>query len=340
MDILLTAPPGIEEISAAEIKRKLNIAPLIRPFSLKGYIMLNSLSEKRTKDLFSLRSIHNIFIFIQCKKFHSIDLKKIYQMVKKVDLSEYVEEKKTFRVTSKRIGTHPFTSIDIQRIAGKAIQENTNLKVDLKNFDIEFEVDVIENSCWIGVKLTKQALSKRAYKIAHHPAELNAAIAYAMVSQISIGRRFLDPMTGSGTIPIERFFFVKENNEEEEIIGADKSKKYINIAEKNAVSAKAKVSFFQLPINKMSLLGKFDAIAVDPPYGRRYKMKNLKTLYRDLIKHSFNALDENGVIVIITLQISLTKSLLKQFGFTITKTYRVEHGGLFPAIFYACKNFK
>jgi thiamine biosynthesis protein ThiI len=60
---------------------------------------------------------------------------------------------KSFAVRARRTGSHPYTSIDVARIAGDAIRERTNAKVELDNPDIEIGIEVRENRAFVYTSL-------------------------------------------------------------------------------------------------------------------------------------------------------------------------------------------
>jgi len=332
MKYFLTCPPGFEDVAAEEVLEKLKVCAVQRPYSFKGHLLL----EDDQLDVLSLRSIYNAYIFLAEFKFSNLE--DLGKKLAKVDLGEFARGK--FRVTSRRIGEHPFTSLDVQAKAGKVIQQKYGLKVDLKNFDVEFEVDVIGNKFWIGVKLNMENLGFRPYKIFHHPAELGAPIAYCMIRKIPIKRNFLDAMTGSGTLAIERWFYTREKHKKENILAIDHSANFIQRATKNAQAAGAQISFKKYDATKLDKLGTFDAIVANPPYGRRFRQAKLNTLYEGLFKAVQSGLEKDGIFCLITMKISLVKKLISKYNFKILDFRRVEHGGLIPAVFYLQKPFK
>jgi len=329
MKYFLTCPPGFEDVAAKEVEEKFGLQVQQKPFGFNGHLLV----EGDRLDVFSLRSIYNAYLYLGQFSFESLD--DLACKLAELDLSEFAHGK--FRVTSRRIGEHPFTSLDIQAKAGDVIRRKYNLTVDLKNFDVEFEVDVIENRFWVGVKLNKESLAKRPYKVVHHPAELGAPIAYCMIRKIPIKECFLDAMTGSGTLAIERWFFVQEKGAQEQILAIDRNPKFVEFAKQNAAAAMAQIELKQYNAARLYELGQFDAIVANPPYGRRLRGQSLKNLYESLFAAVSRALNRDGIFALITLRIALARKLAAKYDFNILDFRRVEHGGLFPGVFYFTK---
>lgn len=342
MLILLTTSRGIEDIVEKEIEEKIgafkNRKDLV---DIPGRLLVE-LSEESVSKLFTLRSVYHIVRFITSFKIESSGegLRTIYNTLKSLDLSDVVRGKKKFRVTSERSGNHEFTSIDIQRVAGQAIVESYELKVDLKNFDLEFIVDVTNDKCIVGSRLTRESLHKRGYRIFNHPAALKPVLAYAMVRLTNVreDETLVDPMCGGGTIPIEAAY---SYNGKIKIYGFDKVLKYVLGAKLNAEKAgvSSHIVFEKLDCALLSKrLSSIDAIVTNPPYGVRMTPRTgIEKLYGTLVSEAYKTLNNDGKFVVITLKFGLMKRILKNVGFTISEERVTTHGGLHPHIIVAKK---
>jgi len=126
------------------------------------------------------------------KSYHDID-----PLVAGVGLS--------FRVTAQRSGSkHKFTSMQAAHYFGGAVNDHFNWKVDMKNFDIEVVLHLMEGSLSVGIQLTLDNQSHR--NIRHFgPTTLKANIAYSLLrfANIQTGDMVCDPMCGSGAISVE-----------------------------------------------------------------------------------------------------------------------------------------
>ncbi|MGB9805176.1 MAG: THUMP domain-containing protein [Thermoproteota archaeon] len=342
MLIILTTSRGIEDIVEREIEEKVGAFKNRKDLmNIPGRVLVE-LNKESVSKLFTLRSVFHIVRFITSFEIENSKegLRTIYNTLRSIDLSDVIEEKKKFRVTSERSGNHEFTSLDIQRVAGQAIVDSYGLKVDLENFDLEFTVDVINDKCIVGSRLTKESLHKRGYRIFNHPAALKPVLAYAMVrlADVEEGETLVDPMCGGGTIPIEAAY---SYNGKIKIYGFDKVLKYVLGAKMNAEKAgvNSYIVFEKLDCALLSKrLSSIDAIVTNPPYGVRMTPRTgVGRLYRTLASEAYKTLNSNGKFIVITLKSGLMKKILKNLGFTISEERITTHGGLHPHIIVAKK---
>ncbi|XP_039267978.1 tRNA (guanine(6)-N(2))-methyltransferase THUMP3-like [Styela clava] len=110
-----------------------------------------------------------------------------------------------YRVTTNRVGKkQPVTSPEASYRFGGEIQDITDWQVDLSNYNLEIMLCLGESSLEVAVALTLQSLHRR--NITHFGATtLRATTAYCMLRMCNIqtGELVVDPMCGSGAIPVE-----------------------------------------------------------------------------------------------------------------------------------------
>lgn len=112
-----------------------------------------------------------------------------------------------------RVGTHPFTSLDVAKAVGEGViarfREATGERprVDLNAPDVTVHAQVHDAHAYVGIDTTGDALHRRGYRVYQHRAPLAGPLASALVA-LSGWRAglLLDPMCGAGTIPIEADF--------------------------------------------------------------------------------------------------------------------------------------
>jgi len=152
---------------------------------------------------YALRTAEKVYIYLVHGTIE--DLKDIKSLSEEIDLSKYINGNETFGVKTKRFGSHPFTSIDVNRIVGEVIRRKFRLSVYLDNPDLEIKTWVIENIFIAGINTTGYSLYRRGYRIYQHPAPLKPTISSLLIrlSGWKPDKSLLDPMCGSGTIPIE-----------------------------------------------------------------------------------------------------------------------------------------
>jgi len=330
---LVTCDPGVEDIAKEEIAKKIKKARIENFFDFQGKLIVYCKSPKK---LIKLHSIHHIIELKKVVGLKKVSLAEIYNTLKRVSIGE-LRKKKSFRITSYRYGRHNFTSMQIQDVAGRAIQEKYRKKVDLKNYDVNIRVDVIGDLCLIGLQHTKESLYKRFVKKFNHRAAIKSTLAYAMIrlANIKKGDILLDPMCGSGTIPLEAASLFKNRIK---IIAGDINEKCILGSIENARLNKLDkyITFLKIDARKLEkFVKKVNKIVVNPPYGvKSGKKKNLKSLYRKFLCSVEKVLAKDGRLVVITLRANLFRNLInKNKAFKIVHERVVESGGLYPHMF-------
>ncbi len=205
MDGLIIAHRGFEEVAAkeaeeligAETKKEESCAI----FKCKDYKDICKLAYKSQS---AIKVLQLLSEFQASQEFEETAA-SIKKALSEIDLSTYISENTTFRVSCTRKGEHNFTSQDILIEAGKQIKDKTNKDMDFDNPEVIFHIHIIGNKGFFGVDFAGIDLSKREYRIFAHPAALKGTIAYSLLrlSDYKKNHVLLDPFTKSGIIPIE-----------------------------------------------------------------------------------------------------------------------------------------
>ena len=143
-----------------------------------------------------------------------------------------MESARSFRVTTRRSGGHPFTSVDVQRRAGAALVERYGAAVDLTGYDCNVRVDLFGSTCVVGLQITRSPLSDRRMRPFSPRTSLRPNVAFALVHLARLrgdGGPLLDPFCGSGTILREASRCFPEM----ELSGSDYSEKVVEGAANN-----------------------------------------------------------------------------------------------------------
>ena len=357
MKYLATVVPGLEEVSAAEL-RKFG-AKVLKIRKNKGRIIFEGNKDLWKKLNFFSRSLERIIMLFDIKIINNFDLKTIYNCVYSIEWENLLDPGKTFAVKTTRHGEHPITSMEIAGISGQAIidrylkEKNKRLKVNLNNPDTIVRVDLIENQLFIGIDTTgEEGLQKRKYRVYNHPAHLNSCIAYSLIklSGYEKNKCLLDPMCGSGTIPIEASMFVrkippgkfdskrrfgfrwKEHYFNDlEIYGIEKFKKHYLGAIKNAESAGVykNINFINKDCLKYlsTTSDNYDCIVFNPPYGIRIGKKNI---VRKLYFKLFDILKtfKGSTVSLITTEKNIMGKIINEMKYQILNIRYVKYGGL------------
>ncbi len=361
MEFYATLPPGIEDIASKEVEKLGGKTFEIRKG--KGRIFFEGNEELIPKLNCLARCLERVVVLMLRGKFKSLD--DIYSAIKALDF--HFLDDKSFAIRSTRAGSHDFTSIDVARVAGQAVIDSfmesygKRLKVNLDEPDVIIRVDVVDNEFFVGIDTTgDDALHKRWWRVYNHPAHLNSTIACAMIELSTWNNRksLVDPMCGSGTIPIEaaligrnippnknrefayfklygeKVAYTNEVNKKLELYGIEKFKKHLYGAKRNAENAGVIDTIkFELG-DATDLKGEFDCIITNPPYGLRIARKGIiKRLYEKFCISAKNCMHSESRLVVITAEHKTMESAAKKAGLEIEHSRFVRYGGLLTKIF-------
>jgi len=198
--------------------------------------------------------------------------------------------------------------------------------VDTQNPEVIINAHINKNDCSLSIDSSGESLHKRGYRTKQGEAPLSEVLAAGMIllSGWEGNSDFIDPMCGSGTLPIEaamiaqnipagRFrknyafmewadydetLFKKIKAEQEitpfskQIFASDISRSNVLNAETNARRARvyAKITFQTSDIKDLEINSDNATLIVNPPYGERLKQQNIDKLYSLLgerMKHQF-----------------------------------------------------
>ncbi|WP_417364336.1 THUMP domain-containing class I SAM-dependent RNA methyltransferase [Galbibacter sp.] len=196
---------GFEELLEKELKDlgALNVEKGVRSVSFegdKGFMYKANLC---------LRTAIKIL-----KPIHSFRVKSeqdLYDKVYRMDWNQYLSYDHTFAIDA-TVNSELFNhSLYIALKTKDAIadkfreQHNKRPSVDLKYPDLRVNVHIQKNECTISLDSSGQSLHQRGYKTATNIAPINEVLAAGLIllSGWDGQSDFMDPMCGSGTIPIE-----------------------------------------------------------------------------------------------------------------------------------------
>ncbi len=333
MRFILETPVGVEDIVKKEVREKIGRVKFI-PFNFRGHVVFESKIKKYEK-LFSLRSIHNAGILLDFFLMRKPEISEIRKKLERIDFS-IINEFGKFRASTSRYGKHNFKSIDVSRVVGEIVHERYKAEVDLENYDVIVKTKIIGRYCIVSLVL-KNFLNRRDYFVFNHPAMIDAALAYSMVRLVKPKKRnvLLDPMCGSGTIPIEAAIEYKNKIK---IAGMDVSRMFIEGAKKNARAASVS-DFIEFKVGDCRELDKYfssvDRIVSNPPYGIKFGNEGyLRSLYFKFLESTSKIMDFRSRIVIATIRAGMFRNLLmKQRDFRIVEERIVSYGGFYPNLF-------
>ncbi len=136
---------------------------------------------------------------------------EVYEEVKKIDWSKYIEKGKTFSVDSvvysEEFRNSRFVTYKVKDAIVDQFRENTGTRpnISVSNPDIRLNIHIAEADATLSLDSSGESLHRRGYRQESVEAPLNEVLAAGMI--LMTGWRgetdFIDPMCGSGTLLVE-----------------------------------------------------------------------------------------------------------------------------------------
>ena len=298
-----------------------------------GRRMVSFTGDKRMmyKANFCLRTA--IRILKPIKNFTAKDADEVYNQIQAIPWEEYLDVNKTFAIDavvfSEEFRHSKFVSYKVKDAIVDHFREKTGKRpsVRINNPDVLLNIHIAQTTCTLSLDSSGESLHRRGYRQEQVEAPLNEVLAAGMV--LMTGWRgecdLIDPMCGSGTIPIEAaliarniapgvfrkgFAFEKwvdfdsemfdeiynDDSQEREfthkIYGYDNSPKANEIATHNikAAGVSKDVTLKLQPFQQFEQPQEKSIIVMNPPYGERISTNDLLGLYQmigERLKHAF-----------------------------------------------------
>ncbi len=318
---------GLEEVLAKELKElgANEVAVGNRMVSFRGDKAL------MYKANFHLRTA--IRILVPFLHFRAKSADEVYEICRKVEWEKYMLPGNSFAVDSvvysEDFRHSKFVAYRVKDAIADYFREKHGKRpnVSVANPDLIFHIHISHDDCSLSLDSSGESLHKRGYRQETMEAPLNEVLAAGMIliSGWDGKSDFVDPMCGSGTIPIEaaliarnmapglfrsRFAFEKwkdfdrdlfesiynddsgEHRFEFSIRGYDKDPKAILTARRNAKAAGLldMISFEVRDFKDFQPVNERTVMITNPPYGERLSNENLLGLYEmigERLKHCF-----------------------------------------------------
>jgi len=319
---------GLEDVLAKEVKRigGKNVRRSNRAVFYEGDL------EMIYKSNYQLRTALRILKEVEYFQFKDVD--QFYLRCKSIKWTKYFSLEQNFIINSNVVNSRDFNntmfaSLKVKDAIADYFRENFGKRpnVDKDNPDIIINVHIFQNSCTLSIDSSGESLHKRGYRVKQGEAPLNEVLAAGMIMTTGwLGNSdFMDPMCGSGTLPIEaamiaqnippaklrkEFAFqlwndfdqllwdkIKEPVERREfrhtIYASDVSGSNLLNAQTNARRALVfnKIKFQKSDFIDLELKLDNATIVTNPPYGERLKEENLNGLYEmigERFKHQYS----------------------------------------------------
>ena len=176
-----------------------------------GRRMVSFTGDKRMmyKANFCLRTA--IRILKPIKNFTAKDADEVYNQIQAIPWEEYLDVNKTFAIDavvfSEEFRHSKFVSYKVKDAIVDYFREKTGKRpsVRINNPDVLLNIHIAHTTCTLSLDSSGESLHRRGYRQEQVEAPLNEVLAAGMV--LMTGWRgecdLIDPMCGSGTIPVE-----------------------------------------------------------------------------------------------------------------------------------------
>ena len=318
---------GLEDVLAKEVKRigGKNVRRGKRAVFYDGDLELIYRSN------YHLRAALRILKEIEHFNFKNVD--QFYLKCKKIKWQNYFTVDQNFVINSVVVNSRDFrnsmfASLKVKDAIADYFRENFGKRpsVDTDNPDIIINVHIFQDNCTLSIDSSGESLHKRGYRVKQGEAPLNEVLAAGMI-YISgwLGNSdFMDPMCGSGTLPIEaamiaqnipaakfrkEFAFqlwndfdpllwekvtepVEKREFRHKIYASDISGSNLLNAQTNARRALVfnKIQFACTDFKDLNINLNNATILTNPPYGERLRENDLDGLYSmigERLKHQY-----------------------------------------------------
>jgi tRNA (guanine6-N2)-methyltransferase len=180
-------------------------------------------------------------------------------------------------------------------------------------------------------RLTPRPLSARAWRVCNMAGGMNATIAYAMFKLAGVREadRIFNPMSGSGTLLIERDLL----GPSAALVGVDNDPKAVRCAQQNIEAAKRKIEVAEVDALNTGLPPRsFELIVADLPWGDAITVPGgNEALYTAFLREMHRLSSRQGRLVVLTHELKLFERLLaEQDRWHAHELFQVYSGGHHP----------
>jgi len=322
LNLIATSTFGLE----ASVKREV---------TKLGY-EITAVSDGRIDFSGDMSAIANSNLWLRCAdrvllnvgEFNALTFDELFEGTKALAWERWITKDAKFTVVGKSVKSKLFSVSDCQAIVKKAVVERLKKTYHIDWFEesgpeYKIQVGLLRDKVTLTIDTTGPGLHKRGYREHHAEAPIKETLAAALIelSYYKKDRIFLDPMCGSGTIPIEAALIAKniapgikrrfvsetwlqidksiwaqarekakdsiDKSAKLEIYGSDIDGRAGVLAIHNAKRAGVAddITFEVKDLKDVMLPGNYGVAAINPPYGERIgKAVTVEELYRQIGK--------------------------------------------------------
>jgi putative N6-adenine-specific DNA methylase len=320
-ELLATAAFGLESVVADEL-RKLGYDDLKVE---NGKVTFAGDEEAIARCNLWLRCADRVLLKVG--EFEATSFEELFENTKALPWADYIPQDGNFPVAkAKSVKSKLFSLSDSQAIVKKAVVEKMKQRYNVEWFNEEgplysIQVANLKDTVTLTIDTSGAGLHKRGYRKLNNEAPIKETLAAALVmlSKWRPDRQLVDPLCGSGTIPMEaamiglnmapgsRRSFVSEDwpiipkevwkrareeamdlfdyDADFRILGSDIDGEVLRHARHNVsqFGMDEYISFQRLPVSELKSSRDFGYIICNPPYAERLgQLREVENLYRDM----------------------------------------------------------
>ncbi|MBD0363515.1 MAG: RNA methyltransferase [Coleofasciculus sp. C3-bin4] len=358
-----TVARGLEPIAAQELERLGALE--VRP-DFTGVHFVGDSALLYRVNLWA-RTIFRVLVTL--REFPCPDADRLYEEVQNIEWEQYLQPHNTLAVNATggndQLNHTHFTALQVKNaiVDQQRNQFGQRSSVDTQNPDVLINAHIHQDRCILSLDSSGTSLHRRGYRPAVGVAPLKETLAAALLdmAEWEPSLPFLDPLCGSGTLPLEaslkalniapglfrmQFAFERwpdfdealweqllkeaENSEISElkvpIVGSDRDSDILKQARINAQQCGLadKVKFTQTELSQVEAPADSGVIICNPPYGERIgDAKELGDLYK-LLGDVFKQRFKGWTAFVLTGN----KELAKRVGLKASRRIPVYNGAL------------
>jgi putative N6-adenine-specific DNA methylase len=200
-----TVARGLEPIAAQELERlgAIDVRPEFTGVHFAGDRALLYRVNLWARTIFR--------VLVPIKEFYCSSPEMLYQEVQKISWEQYLQPHNTLAVdctgSNQKLNHTHFTALQVKNaiVDQQRSKSGKRSSIDIENPDLLINVHIHQDRCILSLDSSGTSLHRRGYRPAMGLAPLKETLAAAILdmAEWDASLPFLDPLCGSGTLPIE-----------------------------------------------------------------------------------------------------------------------------------------
>ncbi len=362
MEFTATAKIGLESTVAFQL-HKLGI---LDTETLDARVKFHGGFDEMAKALLWLRTAERLLLTVGTFRADTFDA--LFEQTKALPWSRYLSPRTRIHVNGKSAKSTLFSVSDCQSIVKKAIVESLKAAyrvaaVPETEEEVIVEVGILRDEVTLALDCCGAGLSRRGYRTYNVPAPLSETLGAGLIllSRFFPDTPLIDPMCGSGTIPIEaamianniapsqnRSFaaeqwkfldptvFSRAREEARDVMrhdplciqGSDIDPHCIDLCKKHAKKAGVMLDWKVRPVKDLKTSWRNGVLICNPPYGERLSdEKSVNALYREM-RTVFDTIPDWQINLITS-----NRDFEKIYGKPADKRRKLSNGGMVCTVY-------